>query len=172
MGSAATMKRIGALLFAAVIIGIAGWYLQSQPNTTVEKITIAEASQSVFGLLYIADTQGYFADEGLDYVFGDQWDNVGGKTHEFGNKVGAYQTFEAGRVCDVSSACHWTVNVAASTGHGKLYRDAYSVAPSAICFSNQGQGSHRLARNINQIANGQQYHFSPDWALFSQLRCF
>ena len=30
---------------------------------------------------------------------------------------------------NVSCACHWTVNVAASTGHGKLYADAYSVAP-------------------------------------------
>jgi ABC-type nitrate/sulfonate/bicarbonate transport system substrate-binding protein len=32
----------------------------------------------------------------------------------------------------VSCACHWTVNVAASSGHGKLYADAYSVAPSGI----------------------------------------
>jgi hypothetical protein len=32
----------------------------------------------------------------------------------------------------VSCACHWTVNVAASTGQGKLYADVYSVAPSGI----------------------------------------
>jgi len=32
----------------------------------------------------------------------------------------------------VSGACHWTVNVAASTGHGKLYADAYSVAPCGV----------------------------------------
>ena len=33
---------------------------------------------------------------------------------------------------DVSCACHWTVNVAASNGHGKLYADAYSVSPAGI----------------------------------------
>jgi hypothetical protein len=32
----------------------------------------------------------------------------------------------------VSCACHWTVNVAASVGHGKLYADCYSVAPAGI----------------------------------------
>ena len=32
----------------------------------------------------------------------------------------------------MSCACHWTVNVAASKGHGKLYADAYSVAPSGV----------------------------------------
>ena len=32
----------------------------------------------------------------------------------------------------MSCACHWTVNVAASQGHGKLYADAYSVSPAAV----------------------------------------
>jgi hypothetical protein len=55
-----------------------------------------------------------------------------GKLHDLGDKVGAYQTFEEGRTCDVSSACHWTVNVAAASGHGKLFADAYSVSPCAV----------------------------------------
>src|SRR5207237_2096741 len=45
---------------------------------------------------------------------------------------GAFQSIEKGREADVSCACHWTVNVAASNGHAKLYADAYSVAPSGI----------------------------------------
>src|SRR5207302_3931730 len=45
---------------------------------------------------------------------------------------GAYQNIEAGRDSDVSCACHWTVNVAASKGHAKMYADAYSVSPSAV----------------------------------------
>jgi hypothetical protein len=49
-----------------------------------------------------------------------------------GDRIGAYQTFEKGRTCDVSSACHWTVNVAAASGHGKLYANAYSVSPCGI----------------------------------------
>jgi len=45
---------------------------------------------------------------------------------------GAFQSIEKGREADVSCACHWTVNVAASNGHTKLYADVYSVAPSGI----------------------------------------
>src|SRR6266478_5966763 len=51
---------------------------------------------------------------------------------EKGVKVGAYRSFEEGRKSDVSCACHWTVNVAATSGHGKLYADLYSVAPAGI----------------------------------------
>jgi hypothetical protein len=32
----------------------------------------------------------------------------------------------------VSCACHWTVDVAAAKGKGRLYADAYSVAPAGI----------------------------------------
>jgi hypothetical protein len=82
---------------------------------------------------WVARDKGYFDREGLDYEFRDQLAvTPGGRLHDLGNKVGAYQTFERGRDADVSCACHWTVNVAASAGHGKLYADAYSVAPSAI----------------------------------------
>ena len=81
---------------------------------------------------WVAEEKGYFAAEGLDYEFRDQLTAPDGKKHDFGDKVGAFQTFERGRTSDVSCACHWTVNVAASAGHGRLYRDCYSVAPSGI----------------------------------------
>ena len=81
---------------------------------------------------WIAHEKGYFIDAGLDYEFREQLKSDDGKHHDLGNKVGAYQTFERGRTCDVSSACHWTVNMAAAAGHGKLYADAYSFAPCAI----------------------------------------
>jgi len=54
------------------------------------------------------------------------------KKHATPNKSGAYQSFEKGRPVDVSCACHWTVNVAAATGKGKLYADVYSVAPAGV----------------------------------------
>jgi len=81
---------------------------------------------------WVAEEKGYFAAEGLDYEFREQLSSKDGKRHDLGDKVGAFQTFERGRTSDVSCACHWTVNVAASVGHGKIYRDAYSVSPSAI----------------------------------------
>jgi ABC-type nitrate/sulfonate/bicarbonate transport system substrate-binding protein len=81
---------------------------------------------------WIAHEKGYFIDAGLDYEFREQLKSDSGKYHDLGDKVGAYQTFERGRTCDVSSACHWTVNMAAAAGHGKLYADAYSFAPCGI----------------------------------------
>src|SRR5438132_9741516 len=81
---------------------------------------------------WVAEEKGYFTAEGLDYEFRDELMSKEGKKHDLGDKVGAYQTFERGRTSDISCACHWTVNVAASNGHGKLYADAYSVSPSGI----------------------------------------
>jgi ABC-type nitrate/sulfonate/bicarbonate transport system substrate-binding protein len=81
---------------------------------------------------WVAEEKGYFKAEELDYEFREEVQSSDGKVHDRGNKVGAYQTFEAGRTADVSCACHWTVGVAASKGHGKLYPDVYSVTPAGI----------------------------------------
>ncbi|HTW37767.1 MAG TPA: hypothetical protein VMD49_04285 [Steroidobacteraceae bacterium] len=81
---------------------------------------------------WVAEEQGYFAAEGLTYLFREEVQASDGKIHDQGAKVGAYQALESGRPADVSCACHWTVNVAASSGHGRLYGAAYSVAPAGI----------------------------------------
>ncbi|HET7847636.1 MAG TPA: ABC transporter substrate-binding protein [Pseudolabrys sp.] len=81
---------------------------------------------------WVAEEKGYFKDEGLDYEFRELVRSTDGKHHDKGDKVGAMQSLEAGRKSDVSCACHWTVNVAASKGHGKLYGDLYSVSPAGI----------------------------------------
>jgi ABC-type nitrate/sulfonate/bicarbonate transport system substrate-binding protein len=81
---------------------------------------------------WVAEENGYFRAEGLDYVFQELIRSTDGKHHDRGDRVGAFQSFERGRAADVSCACHWTVNVAAATGKGKLYADMYSVAPSGI----------------------------------------
>ncbi len=82
---------------------------------------------------WVAEEKGYFRAEGLDYEFREVIPQRQGKSkHDLGDKVGAYQTFESGRTCDVSGACHWTVNVAASAGHGKLFADAYSISTAGI----------------------------------------
>jgi hypothetical protein len=57
--------------------------------------------------------------------------STAGQHHNKANQ-GAFQSIEKGREANVSCACHWTVNVAASNGHAKLYADVYSVAPSGI----------------------------------------
>jgi hypothetical protein len=81
---------------------------------------------------WVAEEKGYFRDEGLDYVFREMVQKTEGAIHDKGDRVGAYQSFEAGRQSDISCACHWTVDMAAVQGLGKLYPDVYSVAPAGI----------------------------------------
>jgi hypothetical protein len=76
---------------------------------------------------WVAEEKGYFRAEGLDYEFREVF-----QTHATPNKVGAYTSFEKGRETNVSCACHWTVNVAASQGLGKMFTDSYSVSPSGV----------------------------------------
>jgi len=80
---------------------------------------------------WVADEKGYFRAEGLDYEFRELIRSTAGQHHNKANQ-GAFQSIEKGREANVSCACHWTVNVAASNGHAKLYADVYSVAPSGI----------------------------------------
>ena len=81
---------------------------------------------------WVAEEKGYFRDEGLDYEFREFIRASGGAHHVTTGKTGAFQSIEKGREANVTCACHWTVNVAASRGHTKLYADAYSVAPCGI----------------------------------------
>jgi ABC-type nitrate/sulfonate/bicarbonate transport system substrate-binding protein len=80
---------------------------------------------------WVADEKGYFNAEGLAYEFRELIKSTEGRHHDKVNE-GAFQSIEKGREANLSCACHWTVNVAASSGHTKLYADAYSVAPSGI----------------------------------------
>src|ERR1700683_3389733 len=81
---------------------------------------------------WVAEEKGYFAAEGLDYEFRETMDSSSGSGHQIGNKVGAYQTLEAGRTCNVSGARHWTMTAAAWTGQGKLSAAAYWVSPCGV----------------------------------------
>src|SRR5215510_11041820 len=86
---------------------------------------------------WVAEEKGYFKDEGLDYEFVTSTGltdlSVKSATELPKNQIrGAYQSIEDGRSCHISSACHWTVNMAAAAGHGRLWAGAYSMTPSAI----------------------------------------
>ena len=85
---------------------------------------------------WVAEEKGYFTAEGLDYSFVISGDyGVGAiKRDDRGEiKTGAFETFGAGRDgADVSCACHWTINVAASKGLGRMSREVYSVSPAGI----------------------------------------
>ena len=90
---------------------------------------------------WVAEEKGYFRAEGLDYEFRELIRSTEGQHHNKANQ-GAFQSIEKGREANVSCACHWTVNVAASNGHAKLYADVYSVAPSGIFVARGFPGAH------------------------------
>ncbi|WP_394828581.1 ABC transporter substrate-binding protein [Pendulispora albinea] len=81
---------------------------------------------------WVAEEKGYFRDEGLDYEFQELIRSSGGAHHVTEGASGAFQSIERGREANITCACHWTANVAASRGHTKLFADAYSVAPAGI----------------------------------------
>ena len=83
---------------------------------------------------WVADEKGYFTDAGLDYEFRSALKSDDTRGHDLGDRVGAYQTFEQGRTCDVSSACHWTVNMAAAVSRCSVADTTSSIEPSG-CMS-------------------------------------
>ena len=85
---------------------------------------------------WVADEKGFFTAEGLEYSFlaeGDYGIHSVRRDDNGEIKSGAFETFETGRDgADVSCACHWATNAAASERAGQLVTAAYSVAPCAI----------------------------------------
>ncbi|HYW26828.1 MAG TPA: hypothetical protein VE953_21850 [Terriglobales bacterium] len=97
----------------------------------------------------VAHEKGYFSDEGLDYEFSDfvsrevmgaivdqlkpvHADGTAAVPGTVDVTTGMFETYEAGRACDISSACHWAINEAASAQFGRMWGHAYSVTPGAI----------------------------------------
>jgi len=112
---------------------------RAQPELPQGNPTISEDAMSKFVIEphfrlqeWVAEEKDYFRAEGLEYEFRELIRTTDGQHHKTTDKTGAFQSIEKGRQADVSCACHWTVNVAASNGHAKLYADVYSVAPSGI----------------------------------------
>src|SRR5438105_13255332 len=74
---------------------------------------------------WVAEEKGYFKAEGLDYEFviyvemHKTWGDV--KPAEGEVKYGALESFEDGRACEISAACHWAVNQASSSNHGRMW---------------------------------------------------
>jgi NitT/TauT family transport system substrate-binding protein len=85
---------------------------------------------------WVADERGYFRDEGLDYEF-VHW-SLGRRETGSGLGIpdtvlgGALEDMTGGRACEVSSACHWCVNMAAASSPGRMWGGAYTVTPAGI----------------------------------------
>src|SRR5436305_5963567 len=87
---------------------------------------------------WIAVERGFFEDEGLDYEFDvlaleNAAQDISATARE-DIRVGAYELYLSGGggKKNMSCACHWAVNQAASDAAGRMWDHAYSVLPGGI----------------------------------------
>jgi hypothetical protein len=117
---------------------------------------------------WVAEEKGYFKQERLDYEFLVEpiitWaaDRATVESTPADIRRGAFESFEGGRGCNLSAACHWTVNMAAAAGHGKMWGHAYSVAPSGIFVPSESpiQRPEQLANVPVTVGYHSGSHFS------------
>ncbi len=113
---------------------------------------------------WVAEEKGYFKDEGLDYEFVKSYAAAASgyalmqstETAAPEVKRGAFESMARGREANISCACHWAVNMASSTGHGRMWGHAYSVTPSAIVVS--PESAIRKPAELANIEVGVGYH--------------
>ncbi|GAA3768899.1 hypothetical protein GCM10022240_21640 [Microbacterium kribbense] len=129
---------------------------------------------------WVAEEHGYFTDEGLDYEFAEEWFAGASRTTstvqaadsapaEF--KSGALEDMEQGRACDVSGACHWAVNEAAShQSAGKLWASAYSVSPAGIFVA--GDSDLRSPEDLAGVPVAVGYHSGSHYSAIQGLSSF
>lgn len=126
---------------------------------------------------WIADEKGYFTEEGLDYEFVvngfssqsklsvQQADDV-----PIDVRSGAFEDMQAGRTCDVSSACHWAVNAAAAGDAGKMYPHAYSMSPAAIFVAPDSE--YRRPEDLADVPVAVGYHSGSHYSTIQGLEPF
>ena len=91
---------------------------------------------------WIADANGYFRHEGLDYEFQTGWAASSRKLVDMSGAVqevrsGAFEAYEHGAgnkgvKSDISCACHWAIGHASAEGIGTMWRHSYVVTPGGI----------------------------------------
>jgi NitT/TauT family transport system substrate-binding protein len=112
----------------------------------------------------VAHEKGYFAEAGLrDYAM----KTITLPPAQANRPFGAYQSYEEGSKASVSCACHWTVNIAAANGHGKLWAGCYSVSPAGIFVAEQS-AIRRLA-DLGDVAVDVGYQSGSHYATLQAL---
>jgi NitT/TauT family transport system substrate-binding protein len=125
---------------------------------------------------WVADEKGYFKEEGLDYEFLTSYATQSSgyalvqSTESVAPEVkrGAFENMEKGRSADISCACHWAVNMASSSGHGRMWGHAYSVTPSAIVVP--VESLIKKPRDLANIEVGVGYHSGSYFSAIQALQ--
>ncbi|MBV9000437.1 MAG: hypothetical protein JO304_15355, partial [Solirubrobacterales bacterium] len=128
---------------------------------------------------WVAEEKGFFRDEGLDYEFETQGLAGGSLTTSSVTRAdaapvparsGAFEDMERGRVCDVSGACHWAVNAAASGRHGRMWGKAYSICESGIFVA--PESPYRRPEDLAGVPVGVGYHSGSHYSAIQGLEPF
>ncbi len=128
---------------------------------------------------WVAEEHGFFSDEGLDYEFEPEGFAGGsvttatvrsGDTAPMSARSGAFEDMEQGRSCDVSAACHWAVNAAASADHGKMWGAAYSVCVSGIFVAPESR--YERPEDLAGVKVGVGYHSGSHYSAIQGLEPF
>ena len=126
---------------------------------------------------WVAEERGFFAAEGLEYEFA-AGGFAAGTAGMVGSadaapvsvRSGAFEDMAAGRSSDVSCACHWAVNAAASAQHGKMYGKAYSVCPAGIYVAEDSGLTD--PRDLAGVEVGVGYHSGSHYSALQALEGF
>jgi NitT/TauT family transport system substrate-binding protein len=123
---------------------------------------------------WVAEEHGFFADEGLDYEFEVTGFSRGSVSPADAAPVpvrsGAFEDMAHGRSCDVSAACHWAVNAAASSDHGKMWGRAYSVCESGIFVA--PESPYQRPEDLAGVKVGVGYHSGSHYSAIQALEPF
>ena len=128
---------------------------------------------------WVAEEKGFFGDEGLDYEFDAHGFAAASLTTSSVKpadaarrrpRSGALQDMEKGRSCDVSGACHWAVNAAASTAHGRMWGQAYSICSSGIFVA--PESDYQRPEDLAGVDVGVGYHSGSHYSAIQGLEPF
>jgi NitT/TauT family transport system substrate-binding protein len=85
-------------------------------------------------------------------------------------RSGAFEDMEKGRTCDVSGACHWAVNAAATTSHGRMWGKAYSMCTSGIFVAPDSE--FQRPEDLAGVPVGVGYHSGSHYSAIQGLEPF
>ena len=123
---------------------------------------------------WVAEEKGYFQEQGLEYEFarpGDRGTRLSTVQSADGQiMTGAFESMEEGRACEVSSACHWAVSMAASAEHGLMWGHAYSTVQGGVFVP--PESPIKSADQLRDVEVGVGYHSGSHFSALQALQPF
>jgi NitT/TauT family transport system substrate-binding protein len=133
---------------------------------------------------YVAEKNGYFRDEGLDYeivrdsarasvpeppmapLTAAQLERAPDRAVSQ-VRIGAFERLEEGRGCDVNMACHWAVNMASSGERGRMWGHAYMLTYAGIMVA--PESPIRTPEDLRGVEIGVGYHSGSHFSCLQYL---